>query len=166
MSKSAHKFAFLQLLGRVALLSCCDYLRKIFPSAHGVFGNVSCSFQSARAGSEDAFPIRTLGFWRNDTVACKEYRSVKLGKFFLLFPPSVAIVVLEVAKLFEIGLIVGGQHLRVRVNVNSFSLALLQKFFEVGKVVSRNQYTGTLSRREFDESHLRIPERRCVCLVE
>ena len=84
----------------------------------------------------------------------------------VLMPPGAAIVAHEVRKLLECGVTVGGQHLSVRVHVDSRSLGLREKLLQVLQVMAGDEYPWLRAHPEADFRDLGIAVGRGVGLVQ
>ena len=75
----------------------------------------------------------------------EENGAVEGSELFALLPPSIAVVADKVLVFLERGIVVCGQHLAVRVDVDAFALGLLEEHLEVFEIVAADEDTGTLT---------------------
>ena len=106
--------------------------------------------------SEYTVCIAFLG--SHQTVGGKEDGSRQNSKFLLLILPCGAEVALQMGELFQFGIGMGRQHFAVGVDVDAFSLGLLQQQLEVVEVVAGDDDKGTLFDRQADRGRLRMTE--------
>ena len=84
------------------------------------------------------------GLGRHDAVRCVEHNAGQAVELLLLVLPSGAEIAFQLRVFLEFGISVRGQHLAMRIHVDSFSFGLLQQHLEVVQVVSGNDDKGTL----------------------
>ena len=117
------------------------------------------------AGGEDPSP-HLFAPGRHDAVGRKQNGAVERFEFAHLFPPGVPIVADEVVVLFEIWIIVGRQHLAVRVHIDAGSPGLLQQLLKVGQIVAGDQDGRIAAHADVHFRNLRIAVFRSIGGVE
>ena len=112
-------------------------------------------------------PVGVAGPQRHDAVGGKEDGGGDVLKLPLLVLPCGAEVAFQVGKaLFQLRVAVGGQHLRVGVDVDALALGLFQQAFGVIEVVARNDDEGAFLDGQRHFYRLRVAECAGVGLVE
>ena len=63
----------------------------------------------------------------------------------MLLPPGSTVVAHEVVETAEGRIVVGRQHLTMRVDIYALPFALFEQHHEVVKIMSANEYAGTIT---------------------
>jgi len=117
-------------------------------------GDVLAAGEAHNACGVHAVFVAVLG--RHKAVGGQQDGAVEGVKFFLLLPPRVAVVALEVAELLESGVVVGGQHFGVGVHVHARTFGLLEQHLQVAQIVAGNQDAGVGAHANVDLGDLGI----------
>lgn len=83
--------------------------------------------------------FRIVFFGPHNTVGGHENGPRKLAEFFHLVLPGGSVMAIEMFVLLQLWIAVGGQHFAVGVNIDSFSLGLLQQLVHILQVMSGYQ---------------------------
>ena len=89
-------------------------------------------------------------FRRHQAVGGKQHRRGDVGKLLLLVLPRRAEVALEMGVLFQLRIAVGRQHFTVGVDVDAFTLGLLQQQFQIVEIVAGDDDERPLLHRQRD----------------
>ena len=89
-------------------------------------------------------------FRRHQAVGGKQHRRGDVGKFSLLILPRRAEVALEMGIFFQFRIAVGGQHFAVGVDVDAFTLGLLQQQLQIVEVMACDDDERSLLHRQQD----------------
>ena len=92
MSESTDECSVFDGYGWLALFSMSNQGRKIFRFSIFAFGDIMRAFQTAGSCDVNAVFVAGIRTWRNNTVTCKQDRTVETFKFLFLFPPGISVV--------------------------------------------------------------------------
>ncbi len=122
VGKAAYDGALLDLRGWRAGLGHADDGGEVLLLADTA-GDVRAARPAGHAGGEQALHVAVPG--GHDAVGGHQNGAVKAVELVLLLPPGIAVVAGKVWVLLEEGVVLGGQHLRVGVDVDAGIAALL-----------------------------------------
>ena len=88
--------------------------------------------------------------WGHQAVCGEQHRRGDVGKLLLLVLPRRAEVALEVWVFFKLRIAVGRQHFTVGVDVDAFTLGLLQQQFQIVEIVAGDDDERPLLHRQWD----------------
>ena len=153
MCKAAPYLTGLKLLRRRTLFCMLNNLREVLSlsirsrdmSASGI-----CS--SSRCVQPVLIRIRR----RDNAVGGHKNRSVEALEFLLLFPPCISVISNKIRILLKSRIGIGGEHLTVRVDINTCSLCLFKEHLKISEVMPRHQYSRIISHSYINPCHLRI----------
>src|SRR6185436_16111359 len=91
-----------------------------------------------------------------EAVRGQEDHAVEGVKFDVLPVPRVAVVAHEVVVLLEARVVVGREHLAVRVDVHAGSLGLYQQLFKVLQIMTADENGGVFSHSNVYCGDLRV----------
>src|SRR5208283_2283060 len=97
-------------------------------------GDVGAAVEAYDSRREDAMLLVLLR--RDEAIGGEERGPVEALDVGALGPPGAAVVAVEVVVLLEEGIIMGGQHFPVRIDVDARSPGLLEKIVEVPEIVA------------------------------
>ena len=132
MGKAAYDLPLLQFLGRLALPGQLDEGSEILPAL--LFFDVDTTGEAHGPRGEKAGLVAVLR--RHNTVGSHEDGAIEGFKFFLLFPPGIAIVACKMPVLLELGIVMGRQHFPMGVDLHPGALRLLQQHFQITQVMA------------------------------
>ena len=144
MREATDDLARLQLRRGRALLRTLDHWRKVLLTVHK--RDVRAARHANRSRREEAILVAILR--RNNAVRRHEDRTVELLKLLFLQPPRIAVVAHEVIVLLECGVVMRGDHLAVRINIDARALRLLQETLKILEIMPRNEDAGTIADTE------------------
>ena len=131
-----------------------------------VCGNMLPAGITRGIGREHTVLVVGIGQGRHDAVGGEDDGTVEMGEFFLLLPPSVAIVAHEVGIFLQTRIVVGGQHLTVGIHVYACTLCLLKQLLDVGQVMSADEDARLVAHTDVDVGGLRLAKTVGVGLVK
>ena len=151
VGEATYNLARLDLLRGLAGLGQGDDLAEVL-LAVGIGGDVLPAWEARAVGGEHAVFVGRSGRRRYDAVGGEQNRAVEALELLALLPPSVAVVALQVAVLFQFRIIMRRQHLAVRVDVDARVLALFEQLLDVVEVVAADEDARTVAHADV---HLR-----------
>ena len=144
MGKPADDLACLELRRGCALLRTLNHGCEILLAVHE--GNMRAALNTDRRRRKEAILVAVLR--RYNAVRRHEDRSVELLELLLLLPPRIAVVADEIVVLLELRIVVRGDHLAVRVDINARALRLLKEALEILEIMPRDENAGTAADAE------------------
>ena len=144
MGKPADDFACLELRRGCALLRTLNHGCEILLAVHE--RNMRAALNTDRRRRKEAILVAVLR--RYNAVRRHEDRSVELLELLLLLPPRIAVVADEIVVLLELRIVVRGDHLAVRVDINARALRLLKEALEILEIMPRDENAGTAADAE------------------
>ena len=145
MREPADDLARLQLRRGGALLRALDDGREILLTVNERDMRTARHADSSRC--EKTVLVAVLR--RHNAVCRHENRTVKLLELFLLLPPRVAVVADEVVVLLERGVVMRGDHLAMRIDIDARTLRLLEEALEILEVMTGDKDARTITDAEF-----------------